>query len=114
MIYFIQCGVGGPIKIGHSDNPRNRLRGLQSANPFKLVLRGVIGGDRTDEQIMHNRLRPKRVRGEWFLLSEQELQSLLAGRLPRKAVNTASNAGRRHRRHSIRSLVLGEILYDED
>jgi hypothetical protein len=28
----------GPVKIGMGENPRNRLRGLQTGNPNKLVL----------------------------------------------------------------------------
>ena len=31
--YFAQAGEGGAIKIGHSDDPAQRVRGLNSANP---------------------------------------------------------------------------------
>jgi hypothetical protein len=37
-MYFIQQGTTGPIKIGVSNNPYQRLANLQTANPYKLRL----------------------------------------------------------------------------
>jgi len=55
------------VKVGWTENdPRNRLNNLQSANPVKLVLWGVIPGDRSLESEIHERLFPYLIRGEWF------------------------------------------------
>jgi len=38
MVYFIQAGFKGCIKIGFAIDPENRLRQLQTANHEKLDL----------------------------------------------------------------------------
>lgn len=47
MIYFIQCGESGPIKIGHTKSLAARLALLQSANPHRLNPVGWMEGGRT-------------------------------------------------------------------
>ncbi len=42
MIYFIQAGKNGPIKIGKSENPKERLSQLQTANYQKLILLWIL------------------------------------------------------------------------
>ena len=66
MIYFIQEGENGPIKIGYSNDPEQRLRKLQDGNPELLKLIAVIPGDRQRERDAHRNLEPFRCRGEWF------------------------------------------------
>lgn len=67
MIYFIQAGKHGQIKIGYTDsNPVDRLRSLQVGNPLKLRLVGVVDGTKQAEKDLHHRLREYRVNGEWF------------------------------------------------
>ena len=41
-IYFIGSLESGTVKIGKSNNPEKRLAELQTGNPHKLVLYGVI------------------------------------------------------------------------
>lgn len=74
-LYFIQAGDDGPIKIGHSANPRERLAMLQVGNPRELVLLAEIDysagnlGERTaayQEELFHRTFRIARIRGEWF------------------------------------------------
>ena len=70
MIYFIQAEQGGPIKIGFSTNDvgcRSRLKGIQTGNPQRLVIRRVIEGDRFTESDLHHRFAFCRLQGEWFL-----------------------------------------------
>jgi hypothetical protein len=38
IVYFIQAESGGPVKIGKSTRPENRLRQLQTSHPVKLLL----------------------------------------------------------------------------
>jgi len=65
-VYFIQAESGGPVKIGHSVDPGQRLSQLQSSSPYKLVIRAVIPGDRAKEREFHHLFHKQRIRGEWF------------------------------------------------
>ena len=67
MIYFIQSGDNGPIKIGYTDNNiENRLSGLQVSCPEKLTLLGCVDGDIYIEVALHKLFKTLRIRGEWF------------------------------------------------
>jgi hypothetical protein len=66
MIYFVQVGIDGPIKIGYTKNMANRLIGLQSDNPYKLIVLGVMDGDVVKEGALHIKFDEYRIRGEWF------------------------------------------------
>ena len=67
-VYFIRGDDGGPVKIGTSINPEERLDALQTAHPTKLRIIGLMKGGKTVERALHSmfaldRLRPN---GEWF------------------------------------------------
>jgi hypothetical protein len=64
-LYIIQSAAG-PIKIGISVNPRGRLKGLQTAHPWKLSLLCVIPGGCALEAQYHARFAEHRLHGEWF------------------------------------------------
>lgn len=68
MIYFIQEGKDGPVKVGYSSDPEARLRALQTGNSSRLRLRKVFEGGRQTEAEAHERLDDLRIRddGEWF------------------------------------------------
>ncbi len=68
MIYFIQAGSDGPIKIGYAQNPESRRRELQTGNHKELNLIGVIPGNSEREDSIHNDLQDYRYRAgsEWF------------------------------------------------
>ena len=67
MIYFIQCGTNGPIKIGYTDNGvKERLAQLQTGCPYELMVLWVYTGDDYTEAQIHSELSQERVRGEWF------------------------------------------------
>ena len=68
MIYFIQIEESGPIKVGYTFERTaiGRLGGLQVACPWRLILRGVIEGDETEELKILTYLAAHRMRGEWF------------------------------------------------
>ena len=72
-VYFIQNGVGGPIKIGVTNNPLNRLRALQTGSPWPYILLGVVSDQsglpssaRYYEQWLHKKFARFRLDGEWF------------------------------------------------
>ena len=66
MIYFIQAGENGPIKIGNAQNPRDRLKDLQVGNHETLRLIATIPGGPDREREIHRDLEVFCYRGEWF------------------------------------------------
>lgn len=64
-LYFIRSETG-PIKIGISVDPTQRLRNLQTAHPHKLELICVIAGGGGLEAEYHKRFAAHRLTGEWF------------------------------------------------
>lgn len=68
VVYFIQIGEDGPIKIGMSrGNPIRRLQAMQTGMPYELRVMGVVAEEfgRTEGQL-HERFDHLRLRGEWF------------------------------------------------
>jgi transcriptional regulator with AAA-type ATPase domain len=67
MIYFIQQGKTGPIKIGYTENDiAKRLASLQVASAEKLTLLGVIEGGKKQEKLIHKFFHANQMEGEWF------------------------------------------------
>lgn len=66
MIYFIQSGTNGPIKVGKAGNIQRRLKSLQTAHPENLVILKTIPGDSEKEAIIKRDLKKFNVQGEWF------------------------------------------------
>lgn len=68
LVYFIQAGTGGPVKIGRSMNPTERLPTLQTGNPSVLRILATMPGGPVVETSMHALFAKERVRpnGEWF------------------------------------------------
>lgn len=82
MIYFIQVGEAGPIKIGFIEGVtmaqvEQRLAFLQTGNAEQLILRGTMPGDLYEERQLHERFADGRLRGEWFHPSTPGLQGLI-------------------------------------
>jgi len=65
-VYFAQVVPDGPIKIGIADDPRQRLRDLQCACPYELVLVGHVPAPVGLERFLHRAFAAHRLRGEWF------------------------------------------------
>jgi len=68
MIYFIQeTGLlRNRIKIGYTDNIRQRLNTLQGHSPSKIKLVLALPGGQQDEYIYHARFARYRLHREWF------------------------------------------------
>jgi len=98
MIYFIQCGKNGPIKIGQSENPVQRMATLQIGNHEKLEMLWQYSGDRYSEQFIHEKFSEHHIRGEWYHPHPEVLlfvsQCLINGRrkeLPNETVIITEN-----------------------
>lgn len=66
-VYVIGEANGDRVKIGHSINPGQRLKGLQTSHPEKLYLWGFCEqrSPFTEKEI-HEKLKEYRLEGEWF------------------------------------------------
>lgn len=78
-VYFIKpVGQAGPIKVGHSAYPPERLGSLQTWSFVELEIISRFAGTRADEKAIHQRFADCQVRGEWFEAVE-DLVSLAEG-----------------------------------
>lgn len=75
MIYFIE--TQGLVKIGHSNDPKNRFRNLSTGCPTECSLIGVTEGGEEAERKLHEQFAHLRARGEWFKFTP-EINSYLA------------------------------------
>jgi response regulator of citrate/malate metabolism len=79
MIYFISNGTY--TKIGKADEPKKRLKELQTGCPEKLEIKLVIDGGEDKERMLHKALNKYRFRGEWFQIdfnyNEQLIEDIL-------------------------------------
>lgn len=66
LVYFIQVGEGGPIKIGIAQNPQARLSSLQTGHHDTLFIRAIGHGGAEQERAYHATFAQHRLRGEWF------------------------------------------------
>lgn len=66
LVYFIQSGDTGPIKIGRTQNLTQRMQVLQTASAEPLHLLAAVPGGVKYEKWFHEKLRPYHIRGEWF------------------------------------------------
>jgi DNA-binding XRE family transcriptional regulator len=74
LVYFVQMGNHGPIKIGITGgNPLSRLVKMQSDCPWKLNILGAIPGNIEIEREFHKRFAAHRTQGEWFAAADEVL-----------------------------------------
>jgi Meiotically up-regulated gene 113 len=65
-VYFAKADPEGPIKIGWSANPIQRIRSLNASAPSEIRLLAMFPGAKRDEWELHGELEQHRLRGEWF------------------------------------------------
>lgn len=74
-VYLMRDARSGYTKIGFSIDPSRRERTLQSEVPDVRLL-CCWAGTRGDERALHQRFQEKRVRGEWFDLTDAEIEAI--------------------------------------
>lgn len=74
-IYLMRDERSGCIKIGRAKNPTERERTLQSENPHVAMLLSMPA-DANLERELHQRYGEFRVRGEWFRLSQSQIEEI--------------------------------------
>jgi hypothetical protein len=72
-IYFLKCQEY--VKIGISKNPIERVEQVSLLLPFEITLLHVVRSKDiyTTEKEFHNYFSNKRVNGEWFKLSDEDV-----------------------------------------
>lgn len=87
-VYFIQGESTKLIKIGKANDPIERLKGLQTGSPDKLVLLGVIPctSVQVQEVALHEDFQAFKVHGEWFSPSPELLEYISKATTPYKRV----------------------------
>lgn len=66
VVYFVRCGVGGPIKIGRTTALMARARSIQANAPGSIHIVAAIMGSADLEAALHRRFDSHRLNGEWF------------------------------------------------
>lgn len=75
-VYLARDNRNQAIKIGYSTQPKVRERTLQSEQPDITFVAGFRGSS-WEEQRLHRQYEHKRRRGEWFNLTEDDIQSIV-------------------------------------
>ena len=72
-LYIMECE--GYFKIGKAHDLMSRLAGLQVGNPYEItpILYKKFNDALKIERLLHNKFEAKRVRGEWFELTGDDL-----------------------------------------
>ena len=74
-VYLMLNEQNGYYKIGRSNRPEFRERTLQAQEPdIKLI--DSWFANKNIERVLHRKFKDKRIRGEWFNLSDQDLEEL--------------------------------------
>lgn len=83
-VYMIRSGYGNnkPVKIGMADDPKRRIKELQTGNPEVLNLVLTIHcrsrrHARLVESTLHNQLKGVNVLGEWYKVRNDKLYKVL-------------------------------------
>lgn len=69
-VYLVADGRGR-VKIGRAQNVARRMRELQCACPDPLVFLGMLSLKQSDERRFHKLFRRFRLRGEWFIKTQE-------------------------------------------
>lgn len=72
-LYLMKDEANGFIKVGISNTPEYRERTLQSEKPT-IVMIWATEASYQDETFLHRKFSEKRLRGEWFELSDEDIK----------------------------------------
>jgi hypothetical protein len=91
-VYFIQCDKW--FKVGATTDVYRRFHDIQVCNPFDVSLFHVIKTDdmRLTEKLFQALFGRVERRGEWFELSEKNLQYIKSGNYSRRIIESIGAA----------------------
>lgn len=76
MAVYVIGPDGGPYKIGKAEIVSDRLKTLQTGHWDTLVVIAEYSGSYELEEFLHTEFADKRIRNEWFDLSDEDLLRL--------------------------------------
>ena len=91
MIYFVQQGNDGPVKIGYAAIVENRIRHLQVSSPYPLILLASSPGSTIDEKKIHAILKKHRLNGEWFEPHPEVFDFIKTQAIPKNEIDPNTN-----------------------
>lgn len=92
VVYFVQFGNSGPIKIGSTSTLKSRLAQLGSSTAQQIVLLGYLQGSVREEKSLHRRFQHLLLYGELFSPSEEILSFIGSETLSEKELKLIQNA----------------------
>ena len=111
MIYFIQEGRSGNIKIGYSQDVSSRLRKLQTANSSQLAILGVVEGSPKEEAEIQGKFSKFQIRGEWHVPDLEILDFIRLNKIQsRNLVSRVEGGGYRLTFANPKRLTMEELL----
>ena len=77
-VIYIDTGLERIYKVGLAKHFSSRFSQHQCSSPFDIFVSIVyfVENMRLEEKILHSMFHDKRVRGEWFKLSKEDLESI--------------------------------------
>lgn len=85
MVYFLYNGES--VKIGHSKNPKKRVKQLQTGSSSRILLLGSIEGGKELEKELHKKFNYIRIKNEWFLPHEDLVEYINENIIENKYIN---------------------------
>lgn len=115
-VYFLKpIGLDGPIKIGHSMNPKSRLETLAIWSPWPLEIIGSVPGRIQDEQYLHRCFLDCHSHYEWFrstpLLRHTIATIIAAGRVDPAQLSLTEKGSVRKKTRRVINLTPARRLY---
>ena len=76
-VYCIRATLLNVYKIGRSTDFTKRIKTLQTASPTELEVVCAWEGNHKDERELHRKYKSKNKHGEWFYLSQEDIDDIL-------------------------------------
>lgn len=91
VVYFIQSGGSGLVKIGFTTSLKKRVNGLTAMSATPLTVLRSIAGTMPLERAFHRMFDAQRVRGEWFHYTEEMLSGVPEDRHYRSVLESGAD-----------------------
>lgn len=89
-VYIGYDGSSKYFKIGKTVDLDRRVREIKNMNPtFEILLHAPVDDQNMVEAHLHKYFENRRVVGEWFNLSVEEVSQLTGGRITAEMINAA-------------------------
>lgn len=87
-LYFVEAPAIRLIKIGFSQDVKQRFAAIDTGSPVDVRLLGWVPGLRAHERVLHERFASARIRGEWF--SADVVRPFIVELLARKSAGASA------------------------